>query len=72
VELKVGQVCPMKSMTIVHGDKADGELMVSYKKPKGKRYVFMLLGLENDDGTEPLDCEKRLHDMGWQKREGAW
>jgi hypothetical protein len=28
--------------------------------------VFLLLGMENDDGTELLDCEKRLNELGWK------
>lgn len=32
---------------------------------KTKVAVFMLLGEENKDGTEPLDLEKRLNDLGW-------
>lgn len=65
-KLKVGMVCPMKSMSIIFGNKTEGEMTLSYKKPKNQRYVFMLLGVENDDGTEPLDCEKRLNEMGWK------
>lgn len=65
--LRVGMVAPMKSMNIIFGDKTNGEMTLSYKKPKGKRYVFMLLGTENDDGTEPLDCKKRLNELGWKE-----
>ena len=64
-DLKVGNVCPMKSMTIVRGNKTDGELSLTYRKPKGKNYVFLLLGVENDNGTDPLDCEKRMNELGW-------
>jgi hypothetical protein len=43
---------PLTSLTMKVGDKK----MVA---------VFMLLGEENKDGTEPLDLEKRLNDLGW-------
>ena len=66
MELKVGMITPMKSCTIIHGDKSTGEIMMSYRKPKGQRYVFMILGVENDDGTDPLDCAAVLGQMGWK------
>jgi hypothetical protein len=68
-ELKVGSVTPMKSMTVVYGDRSSGEVTLSYKKPKGKRYVLMLLGTENDDGTEPLDCFDVMDKLGWKMKE---
>lgn len=67
-ELKVGAVTPMKSMTIIHGDKISGEVALTYKKPKGKRYVFLLLGTENEDGSEPLDCFAVMDKLGWKQK----
>jgi hypothetical protein len=32
---------------------------------KKKVAVFMLLGEENKDGSDPLNLEKRLNDLGW-------
>lgn len=49
---------PLISLTMKVGDKK----MVA---------VFMLLGEENKDGTEPLDLEKRLNDLGWFKATDA-
>lgn len=34
---------------------------------KKKVAVFMLLGEENKDGTDPLDLERRLNELGWVK-----
>ena len=34
---------------------------------KKKVAVFMLLGEENRDGSDPLDLEKRLNELGWFK-----
>lgn len=43
---------PLQSLTIKVSDKK-------------KVAVFMLLGEENKDGTEPLDAKKRLNELGW-------
>jgi hypothetical protein len=32
--------------------------------------VFMLLGEENKDGSDPLDLEKRLNELGWYAKPG--
>lgn len=45
---------PMTSLTMKVGDRK-------------KVAVFLLLGEENKDGSEPLDLEKRLNDLGWIK-----
>lgn len=38
----------------------------SFRVPgKKKVAVFMLLGEENKDGSEPLDGEKILNQLGW-------
>jgi hypothetical protein len=49
---------PLISLTIKVGDRK-------------KVAVFMLLGEENKDGTEPLDLEKRLNDLGWFREPDA-
>ena len=43
---------PMTSLTMKVGDRKQVA-------------VFMLLGEENRDGTEPLDLAKRLNELGW-------
>lgn len=43
---------PLTSLTMKVGDK-------------NKVAVFVLLGEENKDGTEPLDLENRLNELGW-------
>lgn len=49
---------PLISLTIKVGDKK-------------KVAVFLLLGEENKDGTEPLDLENRLNELGWFKEAEA-
>lgn len=34
---------------------------------KKKVAVFLMLGVENKDGTEPIDPEKILNELGWTK-----
>lgn len=51
------------------GDTASG--WMDYKAQKGKVAVFMLLGDENKDGSEPLDCVKRMHELGWMTQKGG-
>jgi len=61
--VKVGDVIRMSSFTHVEGD---GELRVTFKAPSKKHVaVFLLLGNENMNGTEPLDIEKRMNEFGW-------
>lgn len=36
--------------------------------------VFMFLGEENKDGTDPLDCIKRMNELGWiiDNKKSCW
>lgn len=35
---------------------------------KKKLYVMVLLGVENRDGTEPLDTKQVFRDLGWKEK----
>jgi hypothetical protein len=61
-----GDIVRMSSFTHV---PAEGPLTSLTMKVGDKKMVavFMLLGEENKDGTNPLDLEKRLNDLGWIK-----
>lgn len=37
----------------------------SYKPPKGRQAVFLLLGDCDKKDPESFDCEQALRDMGW-------
>lgn len=63
---KPGDVLMMTSFTHV-GPDVRWTLKVNDRK---KVAVFMLLGEENKDGTEPLDLEKRLNELGWVRAKG--
>lgn len=68
--LRPGDVTPMTTCTILHGDPKAEHLKLSYKALKGRRFVFMFLGMESLDGTTaPLDIVQRLYDMGWSHPE---
>ena len=56
----------MKSFTHVE-PHCDWGFKIADRK---KVAVFMLLGEENKDGTEPLDVEQRLNQLGWIKAPG--
>jgi len=37
----------------------------TFKAKKGRVAVFLLLGEENKDGSDPLDLEARINKFGW-------
>ena len=49
----------------VHGVTPAAIYTLSFKAPKDRVGVFLLLGDEAKDGTESLDVEKRLNELGW-------
>ena len=49
----------------VHGIAPEAIYTLSYKAPKDRVGVFLLLGDEAKDGSETLDVEKRLNELGW-------
>lgn len=58
--MKTGDVVLMNSFL------AQGEgCSVSFKLPKGRQAVFLLLGDADKKDPESFDCEKALRDMGW-------
>lgn len=58
-----GDIFRMASFTHVVPDAR-----LTYKTAdKNRVAVFMLLGQENKDCADPLDCEKRLNELGWIK-----
>lgn len=58
--MKNGDVVLMNSFT------AQGQgCSASFKPPKGRLAVFLLLGDAEKKDPESFDCEKALRDMGW-------
>lgn len=60
--MQVGDCVYMKSCTIV---SSDGDLSLTYKAPKGERFMFMLLGADAKDNTAPLDPVAVMNALGW-------
>ena len=48
-----------------------GLISTSFKAPKGKVFVAVLLGVEPKDGSAPLDLDGVLDRMGWMKKPEA-
>ena len=61
-EVNKGDVVRMQSFTHVQPDSS-----FTFKAKKGKVAVFLLLGEENKDGSDPLDLVKRMNEFGWVK-----
>lgn len=58
---KVGDCVRIGSMTVVQPN-----ISITYKiLDKKKVNVFLLLGQENKDGTEPLDAVAVMNQLGW-------
>jgi len=59
-----GDIVRMASFTHI---PAEGPLTSLTMKVGDRKLVavFMLLGEENKDGTQPLNLEKQLNDLGW-------
>jgi hypothetical protein len=58
-----GDIVRMRSFTHVEPTMSVGIKVADRKKVA----VFMLLGEENKDGSNPLDLERRLNELGWIK-----
>lgn len=61
----VGEVVYLRSMNMLLGEPGK-ELMVTWKCRKGYRYALVLLGVENLQ--QPIDPDKRLETLGWEKK----
>jgi len=57
-------VVAMNGCKIEFGTKTEGGA-VTYRAPKGERFVFLLLGSTPIDGSAPLDPDDVLKELGW-------
>jgi hypothetical protein len=60
IEVRKGDVVRMTSFTHVNPDS-----QFTFKAPKGRVAVFLLLGEEAKDGSNPLDLVARMKEFGW-------
>ena len=66
-----GEVVRMKTAKLLFGNaEVRGE--ASFRAPKGKRIAFIVLGSEDDDGTNPIDAEEMLRSWGFSKESAAF
>lgn len=55
-------------VVLMNGFTAQGRnCSASFKPPKGRYAVFLLLGDADKKDPESFDCDKALRDMGWVK-----
>jgi len=70
--VKIGQVIRLRNFRHYGVANPDAKMVMDwmeYKHPdKDKVFVVMLLGEESKDGSVELDCEKRLNEMGWFRK----
>lgn len=62
--MNIGDVVAMNGCKIEFGTKTEGGA-VTYRAPKGERFVFLLLGSTPIDGSAPLDPDDVLKELGW-------
>ncbi len=68
--LRIGDVTPMTSCTVVYGyPRKPNHLKLTFKAKTGRRLVFMFLGDETNNDSQPLDPVKRLYELGWSHPE---
>lgn len=58
--MRVGEV-----ITTTYIRQMTPKISVDWKAPKNQQFVFLCMGVENKDGTNPLNIKKVLNDMGW-------
>lgn len=62
--MKVGDIITTRNIRhYFTGKEAKG--WAEYKAEKGKNMAFLYLGQEPKDGSEPLDIDKRMKELGW-------
>ena len=68
-DLHFGDVLRLTSLNnqFVPGKK-EGLVSVSYKAPKGRVFVAVLLGEEAKDGSAPLDLDAAMERLGWYRK----
>lgn len=65
LSLNRGQVVATTSFV----NKLGGGMNVTFKAPKGKRFAFVFLGVEDDEN--PIEPTVILNQMGWFQKKNA-
>lgn len=58
-----GVVVPATSIRMIYDNSS--VINADYKAPKGRRFVFLLLGDESKDESDRMDPEAALRSLGW-------
>ena len=58
---------PGDVIRLTHFMHYETDAQFTYKAPKDKVFLAVLLGVENKDGTDPADPLKLLELLGWQR-----
>lgn len=61
-----GDVVKARKIEVLAGAKKPEDTRFTYNTLKGYRFVFLLLGVEND--ATPLDPKKAMDALGWQPK----
>jgi len=57
---------PGDVVRLTHFVHHEPTLQTTWKAPKGKVFLAVLIGVENKDGSEPADPVERLKLLGWE------
>lgn len=68
--MQIGDVVTTKAFTenVSKPRNAPGLTAARSSAPRGRHLVFLVLGTEPADGSEPLDADAVLNRMGWFRR----
>jgi hypothetical protein len=66
--MKVGDIVHTKSFkaTFPRPKKETGITSMTLKAPKGRAFAMLVLGDVPEDGSQPIDANKFLMDLGWK------
>ena len=60
---------PGDVVRLTHFVHYEPSLQSTWKAPKGKVFLAVLIGVENKDGSEPANPLDLMGDLGWEPKE---
>lgn len=67
--MMIGDICRMTSWRHRQSNGHGGWLEMTFKAPRRDEIgCFLFLGTEKRDGSQPMDYEKRLNELGWVRK----
>ena len=58
---------PGDVVRLTHFVHHEPSLQTTWKAPKGKVFLAVLIGVENKDGSEPANPLDLMKELGWQE-----